>query len=88
MIEPKSHGVLDTRFRGYDSVVCDGATTSLRGAKRRSNPSFRRRGDNGLLRFARNDGPSIRNSSQQIRVLESLLQSIRDCTCDRRFNLA
>src|SRR5690242_9083904 len=39
-------------------------TTSLRGAKRRSNPCSRMR-HYGLLRFARNDEILIRNSSQQ-----------------------
>src|SRR5712672_2647573 len=37
--------------------LCEIRKPSLRGAKRRSNPSFFTRRD-GLLRFARNDGPT------------------------------
>ena len=48
VMEAIGRGVLDTRLRGYD------VPSSLRA--QRSNPSFHARGDNGLLRFARNDG--------------------------------
>ena len=44
----------------------EGVSTSLRGAKRRSNPCSPRMRKDGLLRFARNDDLSIRNNSQQI----------------------
>jgi len=40
MIEPKSRGVLDPRFRGDDGRAVL-HSSSLRWAKRRSNPSLR-----------------------------------------------
>ena len=71
MIKPKSHRVLDTRFRGHDSAVCGGTTTSWQEAKRRSNPLSPRIRKDGLLRYARNDDPSTRNSSQQIAFVQT-----------------
>ena len=64
------------------------ATPSLRA--KRSNPSFRMRGDHGLLRgachraalrddpLARNDGFSIRNNSQQTCFCKRVATSIVD----------
>jgi hypothetical protein len=66
MIKPKSRGVLDTRFRGYDSAACGGTTTSLR-APRATHPSVCVVTMDCFVAVApRNDDSSTRNSSQRI----------------------
>ena len=85
VMESISRGVLDTPpSRGTTVVVAIRYFTSLRA--KRSNPLSPRMRKDGLLRFARNDGPLLRMTVLRLRTIrnKSLLHVIGDCASDGR----